>query len=179
MEGQQLKRLAIIAGLVKREPGVGRTVLMKWLFLLKALKHVQLHYNFRLYTYGPFDGSVLEDLEYAEAIGVVEGKATRYPGGYYGYSYREGAKAGWVANKESAFLAAQRDNIDWVVDGFRARTAVELELASTLVYVDGRLGSDCTMSDLVDKVHNVKRHRSRESIARTVDWVGKYLTARV
>ena len=177
MDEQQLKRLATIAALVKRKPGVGRTVVMKWLFLLMALKHVPLHYNFRLYTYGPFDGSVLEDLEYAEAIGVVEAKASRYPG-WHGYSYREGVNAGWIADKEAEFLAAQCENIDWVVDGFRGRTAVELELASTLVYIDRRLGNDCTMSDLVEKVHNVKRHRSRELIASTAGWAGKYLAAR-
>ena len=93
MDEQQLKRLATIAALVKREPGVGRTVVMKWLFLLMALKHVPLRYNFRLYTYGPFDGRVLEALEYAEAIGIVEAKASRYPGGY-GYSYRRRCERG-------------------------------------------------------------------------------------
>ena len=70
----KLDRIALIARLVARAPTrLGRTALMKCLFFLKVVKHVPLPYSFGLYTYGPFDSDVLDDLQYAEALGAVEG----------------------------------------------------------------------------------------------------------
>ena len=177
MVDEQLQRLAIIEALVRQKPGAGRTAVMKWLFLLTALKQVPLRYNFRLHTYGPFDGSVLGDVEYAEAIGVVESMTTQYLGGY-GYSYKEGANAAWIADKTSEFSAAQRENVEWVLDRFGEWTAAELELASTLIYVDRRLPEDRTRSELVKKVHDVKRHRSREAIVSIANRMTEYLSTR-
>jgi hypothetical protein len=66
----EFSKLAIITTLVRDSPiALGRTGLMKCLFFLKILENVPLPYNFRLYTYGPFDSHVLEDLQYAESLG--------------------------------------------------------------------------------------------------------------
>ena len=52
----EFSKLAIMTALVKSAPApLGRTGLMKCLFFLKTLKKVPLPYNFRLYTYGPFE----------------------------------------------------------------------------------------------------------------------------
>ena len=65
---------------------------MKCLFFLKVLKNVPLPYSFRLYTYGPFDSDVLDDLRYAEALGAVESTLVAYPGGR-GYEYQRGRRS--------------------------------------------------------------------------------------
>jgi hypothetical protein len=50
-------RIGLIARLVEKAPGqtLGRTAIVKFAFLLQALRKVPLKYDFRLYTYGPFD----------------------------------------------------------------------------------------------------------------------------
>ena len=176
---EQRRRLAIIVDLVRRNPDVGRTVLMKWLYLLKTLRNVPLRYDFRLYTYGPFDGEVLMDLQYAEAIGAVESEAVEYPGGY-GYEYKVGPESNWICDKESTFLEEQSASLDWVLEEFGSRTAVQLELASTLVYVDQRrLGAGgATVTEVIDRVHNVKPHRSKKMIREEAKRIRRYLKAR-
>jgi len=69
--------------LAQNEPTewVGRTALMKFCIFLQTLRRVPLHYNFSLYSYGPFDSTVLSDLGDAEALGVVR-EVTFYPSGF-------------------------------------------------------------------------------------------------
>jgi uncharacterized protein YwgA len=56
-------RLGILSELVARSNNkLGRTALMKLAFLLQTVRGVPLGYHFRLYTYGPYDGDVLDDL---------------------------------------------------------------------------------------------------------------------
>ena len=54
-------RTAILARMVKVAPGqtLGRTQVMKLFYFLQELKGVWLGYDFRLFTYGPFDSEVL------------------------------------------------------------------------------------------------------------------------
>ena len=73
-------RLGLICSLVEKSEGrAGRTALMKFAYFLKELKGVPLDYRFTLYTYGPFDSRVLDDLSYAEALEAVEGKLVVFP----------------------------------------------------------------------------------------------------
>ena len=149
---------------------------MKWLYLLSTLKKMPLRYDFRLYTYGPFDACVLEDLQYAEALGAVEREAVEYPGGY-GYEFTLGPEANWILHEESEFLVEQNSNIDWVLEEFGQRTAVELELASTLVYVDQRRLSagGATVEEVIEGVHKVKPHRSKRMISEQADRIRQHL----
>jgi len=81
-------RLGILAELVARSNNkLGRTALMKLAFLLQTVRGVPLGYNFRLYTYGPYDGDVLDDLGQAEAMKAVESSLVAYSGGY-GYEFQ-------------------------------------------------------------------------------------------
>jgi hypothetical protein len=157
----QFQRLAIITELVKKASGgFGRTALMKCLFFLKTLRNVPLPYSFRLYTYGPFDGDVLEDLQYAESLGAIKSTGVSYPGGY-GYEFRVGPQAGRLEGQASEFVSQQQENIDWVLNEFGNRSALDLEMASTLVYIDHALagqGTTVSITDLAKKVHAVKPH---------------------
>jgi len=66
-------RLGLLTELVARAPvKLGRTAVMKIANFLQTAKDVPLGYHFRLYTHGPFDGDVLNDLEQACAIGAVK-----------------------------------------------------------------------------------------------------------
>lgn len=162
----KLDCVALIGDVIARAPTkLGRTALMKCLFFLKVLKHVPMPYSFSLYTYGPFDSDVLDDLQYAVALGVVEGKLVQYPRAR-GYEYQGGPNLDEVEKKSKDFLASHEQSIDWVLSEFGTRSALDLEMASTLVYIDRTTHGKKRMriDDLVRKVHDVKPHLSVETI---------------
>ncbi len=79
MYRQDWNRLALVTVLAEkmqeRGGGLGRTRLMKFAYLLQTVKNVPLGYNFTLYSYGPFDSSVLGDLSYASVLQAVNENA--------------------------------------------------------------------------------------------------------
>jgi uncharacterized protein len=165
----KLDSVALIAHLVARAPTkLGRTALMKCLFFLKAVKHMPLPYSFGLYTYGPFDSNVLDDLQYAEALGAVRGTLVEYQRAR-GYEYQRGAKVEELEKQASEFLSRYKESIDWVLSEFGNRSAIDLEMASTLVYIDRMIKAKkerATIVDLARKVHEVKPHLAIDTIER-------------
>jgi uncharacterized protein len=165
----EFSNLAVMSSLVKRAPGkLGRTGLMKCLFFLKVLRNVPLPYNFRLYTYGPFDPQVLEDLQYAESLGAIKSALVHYSGGS-GYQLEPGPAVDWMEDRASGFLAKHSEGIVWVLTEFGNRTAIDLEMSSTLVYIDRTAAdklSKLDLSDLAKKVHDVKPHLTIEAIEK-------------
>lgn len=157
----KLDAVALVAYLVAHAPtNLGRTVIMKCLFLLKAIKHVPMPYNFRLYTYGPFDSNVLDDLQYAETLGAVKGILVQYTG-VRGYEYERGPNYEVIERQAKEFLILHEQSIDWVLNEFGWRSAIDLEMVSTLVYIDRAANekkAKATISDLARKVHDVKPH---------------------
>jgi|SRR5579884_594294 len=169
MADNKLNRIALIAKLIERAPTKpGRTALMKCLFFLKVLKGVPLPYSFRLYTYGPFDSDVLDDLNYAESLGAVQSTLVAYPG-VRGFEYHLGPKAKKIESQAEQFLARHDDSIKWVLQEFGKRSALDLEMTSTLVYIDRTLadkGTKTTITELARKVRDVKPHLAAEAIER-------------
>ena len=134
-------RQALLAALVNQAPDqrLGRTALMKLLFLLTTVRDVLVGYRFRMYTYGPFDSEVLSDVDYAARLEALAVEIERYPNGY-GYVIRPGRAADRIMSIGREFLDKHRDDIDWVIRYFAPRKAVDLELLSTIVYVDREHG---------------------------------------
>lgn len=165
----EFAKLAIMTDLVRRAPGtLGRTGLMKCLFFLKTIRNVPLPYSFRLYTYGPFDSHVLEDLQYAESLGAIKSMLVAYPGGYW-YQLQAGPKAEEVEERAGNFLHRHQDSITWVLAEFGNRTAIDLEMASTLVYIDRTFAEKravVPIAELAKRVHDIKPHLSTEIIER-------------
>lgn len=163
----KLDKIGLISTLVSGAPKPpGRTALMKWLYFLKVIRKAPLPYSFRLYTYGPYDGDVLDDLRYAEALGAVESALVAYPGGR-GYEYQQGPKASDIENRASEFLARNKDSVDWVLQEFGHRSAGDLEMSSTIVYVDQSLaqrGARTGFADLAKQVNAIKPHLAPEAI---------------
>lgn len=163
-------KVALIAYLVARAAPtrLGRTAIMKCLFFLKVVKHVPLPYSFGLYTYGPFDSNVLDDLQYAEALGAVKSTLVEYPGAR-GYEYQKGSNFAEVEKQAHKFLSQYEESIDWVLNEFGNRSAIDLEMASTLVYIDRNANdkkAKLTIADLARKVHAVKPHLALDAIER-------------
>lgn len=161
MDRAKWNRLAVICDLVKRSKSdIGRTALMKFLYLLKEIRGVPLEYRFSLYTYGPFDSSVLDDLRYAESLDAVKSTLVRFSGGY-GYVFSSGPALENITFRAQDFLSENEGDIAWVVDTFGGRSASELEMIGTIVYVDrGALGrgEENTLAELAKKTIEIKPH---------------------
>lgn len=176
--------LGLICVLVEKSESrrpAGRTALMKFAYLLKEIKKVPLDYRFRLHIYGPFDSRLLGDLDYAKALGAVKSSLEHFPGGY-SYRYAPGDKIGELKERARDFLEEYDEEINWVVEEFGARDAGELEMISTIVFVDRgaeRRGSPNSLDDLAKRALKIKPHLERSVIRKEVDWLheGKYLKA--
>ncbi len=170
MDWNQLQdaRLAVITDFAARAPRtpLGRTALMKFCYLLQTLRGVPLGYRFTLYAYGPFDSSVLSDLGTAENLGAIQSKLVIFPGGY-GYEIRKGEGGDSVLRSGASFLQKHRADINWVLEHFGSHSSADLELESTIVYVDreaARKSERLSVAELSQRVRNVKPHFQEDYI---------------
>jgi uncharacterized protein len=164
-------RLGVLTDLVERSRSdLGRTAVMKLAFLLQTIKGVPLGYHFRLYTYGPFDSDVLNDLDQAETMRAVKSEMVSYPSGL-GYVYSAGPKSDRIKSMESQEISKHRQTIDWVLSEFGAHSAADLELLSTIVYADreafeGR--QRISLEDLCRRVREIKPRFSEEYVNQQI-----------
>jgi uncharacterized protein len=154
------RRLGTIIGLVEQAPQgmLGRTAIVKLLYLLQEVRGVPLGYDFRLYTYGPFDADVLSDIETAQSFQALHVKTVTYPSGY-GYEVSAGAKAAAIKESTADWMASHRPALAWAATNFAARSASELELLATIVYAARELAAKPTpyqLPDLAKRVGVVK-----------------------
>ena len=160
------KRVALIASLAQINPGKGRTALMKLCYFLQTLRRAPLEYHFTLYSYGPFDSDVLADLDTAEALGAVQASVSYYPGGY-GYEIRPAGQCESAKQLAAGFLNRHETDIDWVIAEFGGLDAADLELTSTIVYIDREaLSAQERLQNeaLVQRVRDVKPHFTEEQV---------------
>jgi len=152
----------VISELTKKlsttSPQFGKTVLQKMVFLLQEVHHVDLGYSFNFYTYGPFAAELLGDLDFAQRVGAVEVLAVGLEVGH-GYKIIPGKKVDEILQRTCSFLKENMSGIDAVVDSFGKKTAKELELLTTIVYLNKEVTSNemtMTESDAVLKIRELK-----------------------
>jgi uncharacterized protein YwgA len=179
------KRYALIADLSQRFHGkpiqFGKTALQKIVYLLQELTKVPTNYEFVLYTHGPFTAQLLGDLDLVEAFGAVEVKYIA--SGYRGYQILPGSECKTIRDKDSEFIGRHKAAIDQVVNEFGDFSAKELELRSTIVYLDRdvkRLKKDLTRIDFIGLVNKVKPRFTAGVIAKALEELENkdYVTSR-
>jgi hypothetical protein len=166
-------RLSLIPVLAEKHANrhIGRTALMKYMYFLQTLREVPLGYNFSMYSYGPFDSDVLADLSTAEALNIISATPVSFSGGY-GYQIRAAANAKKIKQKAKSFLSDHKDDIDWLFEEFGKLNSAELELASTIIYVDREFSEMhlCQQkAEIVGLVYAIKPHFSIEKIETSFD----------
>ena len=119
------ERLEVLSGIAQRRPDIGKTAMMKCIYFLQEIERVPLNYNFEIYTYGPYSSDVMEEIDFARQIGFLDIKWTVYPNGIHGYSI-SALRTG---------TTPYGPQIDAIVDVFGSKTAKELELLSTVLFV--------------------------------------------
>jgi uncharacterized protein YwgA len=168
-------RVAILARMVKKAPGqaLGRTQVMKLFYFLQELKGVPLEYDFRLFNYGPFDSEVLSDLSSACGLETVVEKTIIYPSGYR-YAITPGPQADRLDGELDHTLTSV---VDQTVREFGAFSASELELRSTILFVDREFagaGQNTSADEIIERVRQIKPHFESHVIReRVLDMANK------
>lgn len=117
-------------------PQFGKTILQKMVYLLQEVYGVKCGYQFDLYTYGPFTSQLLQDLDLVETLnGVRIASVVSAMGGYH---IEPGERNEELREKAGEFLKSSdvSEAIDNLISNFGSFNAKELELLSTIVYVD-------------------------------------------
>jgi hypothetical protein len=169
-------RLALMGMLAENAPtqSLGRTALVKLAYLLQATRGVPLGYDFRLYTYGPFDSEVLSDLGQAQALEVVDVTTVINPVGY-GYEIRPGSNLGTAKQRAADWLARYEGDIHWIAQAFGNRSASELELIGTIVYVDREFADQnkpISTDEAVRRVREIKPHFVEAYVRAKIEELG-------
>lgn len=116
----------------QRQTALGKTKLQKLVYLMQDLHWLPTDYRFHFYTYGPFCSGLSGDASYLDAVG---GLRITYVGGGNMFELSQGADADFLIGKAVAFLEANADRIEPIIDRFGGKTAREMELIATLIYV--------------------------------------------
>jgi uncharacterized protein len=170
-----LFRTRLLAQLVAQRPKLGRTALMKLAYLLQTVRGVPLGYDFRLYTYGPFDSDLLNDLSRAESFGLVQSQMIPFSSGSgYGYEFSSGAKQTDAPARFAEELAKHEADMSWALENFANYSASDLELLTTIIYADREIAQHkgrVTPQDLSKMVRGVKPHFTDSYVAESIDFL--------
>jgi uncharacterized protein len=175
MTGTQssIDRVATLAYLASAVPGqrLGRTAAMKLMYFLQTLYGVPLGYSFRMYSYGPFDSAVLDDIGTADALKAIREKTVLNPLGYR-HESTPGPDAEAIRAKAAKWLADNRQALDAVAAEFGGWSAAQLELGSTIVFVDREFKAErggATLDEIALRVREIKPRFSAEEVRSKVE----------
>jgi hypothetical protein len=144
---------------------------MKYMYFLQTVRGMPLGYNFTMHSYGPFDSDVLADLSSGEVLNVVDVSPVEFVGGY-GYRITPGLRAEFAKGNAGRFLLDHKDDIDWLFSVFGRLNSAELELTSTIVYVDREFAKKkelVSIPQIAERVSEIKPHFARDQIRGFVE----------
>ena len=156
------KRLAILSSFSQglKEGGIGKTAMMKFIYLLQEVYGVSLQYDFEIYTYGPYSSEVMGDIDFASHNEIISLEVYQYPSGR-GYLLKPAKEAKKAVQTEHAFIEKNKESIDAIITHFGKRTAKDLELITTIIYLYKQCLKNSwstSISDLSSDVQEIKPH---------------------
>ena len=160
-------RIDIIHELAIKSPNLGKTAMMKYLFLLQQVYKVPLNYDFEIYTFGPYSSEVMGDIDFANSFNVISIEAVTYPSGHMGYNIN--AKNNPI--REDSDNSYEKE-IDALLELFGEKNAKELELLTTIVYLyrNAKINSwDLSREVIAQDVYEIKPHFNFNAIEEGYD----------
>ena len=158
----------IILNIINKKENLGKTAVMKMVFILQQVHNVNLGYKFDIYTYGPYAAKVTEDLEALIQRRLVDASIYEYNNSpAYKLAISNEGK-----NIISPLSEGDEQNILRVLDLFGEKKATDLELDSTIIYIKNRYVKnewDLAKEDIVNDVHEIKPHFSCDAISSAYD----------
>jgi uncharacterized protein YwgA len=153
-------RIGLISKIAKTKPGLGKTAMMKMVFLLQEVYKMPLGYGFEIHIYGPYTPEVMSDIEIADSMGYLSVEAEKRLTSYV-YKLNPTDKTGQILKTAEKFLDEYAAPIDAAIVLFAGKTARELEMLTTIVflykiYVFNKL--DVSIDDIANNVRDIKPH---------------------
>jgi uncharacterized protein YwgA len=143
----------------------GKTALQKFVYLLQELYDIKAGYDFSLYTYGPFSSDLLSDLDFVESL---DGVNVNFLPEIQGYEISPGKANESIREKATEFLKNAKGKIDRIIEDFGHFTAKDLELRSTIIFVNRdlkRKGQTNIHHELINLVQDIKPHFNKNEIS--------------
>jgi uncharacterized protein YwgA len=148
------RQYALISYLADLEGGngrLGKKAVQKFVHILASLTGRSYGYQFSFYTYGPFSRALASDLDIAESMGLV-----RISYNSFENSYSIGSTEKSKAFVEKFLSDDQRKQMASVWRKFSGRTARELELISTILFISQDEGAGLNSAGMRIRVKELK-----------------------
>jgi len=168
MSPLESKRLAVLSKFSLESNDLGKTAMMKFLYLLQEVYGVSLKYDFEIYTYGPYSAEVMGDIDFAWHNEIISVETCHYPTGV-GYLLRPTEQAKETVKSERTFIEKNKGSIDSIITNFGSKTAKELELITTIIYIYKQyLKNNWNISnnEISNNVREIKPHFSLEEVKK-------------
>lgn len=169
MSDPLLKRIGVLAEIASQKQSkrgrLGKTAMQKLVHLLQEAYHVPLDYRFSLYTYGPYDSQVMNDLDYADAIGAL---AIHYDDDA-GYRIESGPQEDMIERYRAEMMAEHGDAINRLIEDYGDLNARDLELRSTLFYIASEKDNVKTRHELAERLKSIKPKYTDHDIQSGID----------
>ena len=128
------ERLGMICTIVKENNGIGKTALMKLIYILQQVYKVPLGYNYSIYTYGPYSAEVMNGIDFAEQSGLISIEIVPIGLSCTGYKLEHRDKADEAIKDVDGSLSKYKEMIREAIGAFGQKNAKELELTTTIIY---------------------------------------------
>ena len=157
-----IKRFDIIHELAEKKPGLGKTAMMKYLFLLQQIYDMPLGYDFEIYTYGPYASEVMEDINLAKHKNIISMEFDNIGYAISAKDYQD----------DKTFSNDFENKINELLQLFGDKTAKDLELSTTIIYLyhNSKMNSwGCDKETIANYVYEIKPHFTLETIQAEYD----------
>lgn len=167
-------RYGLIADLADKLSGefnqLGKTILQKCVYLLQEGMGLNCGYNYEFYTYGPYASQLSQDLDFVEDTGGIQIFANSTFGGYI---IEPGPENNFLRDKARDFLdtSTYKNAVSKFISDFRGSNARDLELRSTIVFVERDFkskGQTPEFNDIIKTVSKLKPKFSESEIFEAV-----------
>jgi len=148
----------IMLTMIRKNPDIGKTAVMKYTFFLQKAFGLKLGYPFSIYTYGPYSSDVSEDLDSLMFYSFIDSEEYTYEkrSGYKIRATKKGEKV------QTELTDEENQKIDQVLELFGDKLARELELVSTILYfvdLQERIGHENSKNfNVIENVKAIKPH---------------------
>jgi len=157
---------SIILNIIEQYPSLGKTAIMKILYILQQVKKMELNYDFSIYTYGPYSAGVIEDIDDLIKATLIDVHAYEY-NNYVGYNLNLTERG---ESKISGLPIGDKKIIKEVVSFVNKKPAKTMELLSTIIFIENQYAKNNwkhDQKDIVEKVREIKPHFKKQTISRT------------
>lgn len=163
------KRLGIISEIVKQKPSLGKTAMMKFIYILQQVYKVPIGYDYEIYTYGPYSSGVMEDVQLAADFDAICMNAVCFPSGHLGYELKPSENTEKTLEREREFIDIYKSSIENTIKFFGNKNARELELSSTIIYIYANYTHNQwnnSVEEVSKNVQKIKPHFTLDTIER-------------